>query len=92
MQTIPEMVETYRSNSATDSYPSDVALQEAHTQRNEDLYERILATPLMDLEDGPAKISAIFMWHDGDRMEKTTQAEIVRIAESMERLARQARP
>ena len=91
MQTIPEMVETYRSNSADDSYPSDDNLHAAHYQRNAALYDRILATPLVDLDDGPAKISAIFMCHDGSEIDVTAQARIIRISEDMVRLAAEAR-
>ena len=92
MQTLPEMVETCRINCANESYPSDDDLHTAHYQRNAALYDRILATPLVDLEDGPAKISLVFTWYDGCLIDEHQQATIIRIAEDMVRLAGEARP
>ncbi len=48
---------------------------------------RILATPLVTLADGPAKISAIFMDYDGAEIDKQAQATIIQVAEDMEPLA-----
>ena len=87
MQTLPEMVETFLTNSANDSYPDDDDLHTAHYQRNAALYARILATPLVDLADGPAKIRAVFMWYDGAISAPSPEAVIIRIAEDMERVA-----
>ncbi len=91
MQTIPEMVETCRINCANESFPDDDDLHVAHYQRNAALYDRILATPLVNLEDGPAKISAVFTWNDGCQIEEREEALIIGIAEDMVRLAGEAR-
>ena len=92
METLPEMVETYRASVANDSYPGDDGpLDAAHYRQNRELYARILATPLVTLADGPAKISAIFMDYDGAEIDKQAQATIIRVAEDMERLAGEAR-
>ena len=88
METLPEMVEAYRASVSNDSYPGDDGpLDAAHYRQNRELYERIFATPLVVLADGPAKISAILMDYDGADMDKAAQAMIIRIAEDMERLA-----
>ncbi len=87
METLPEMVETYRASVANDSYPGDDGpLDAAHYRRNRELYARILATPLVALADGPAKIS-----YDGAEIDKQAQAKIIQVAEDMERLAAEAR-
>ena len=44
METLPEMVETYRASVANDSYPGDNGpLDAAHYRQNMELYARILA-------------------------------------------------
>ncbi len=88
MQTLPEMVETYRTNCAVEFFEEDF---DAQMRRLNDLYDRIFNTPLVDLEDGPAKISAIFMNCFG-QVSPQDAAAIIRIAEDMERLAGEARP
>ncbi len=88
MQTLPEMVETYRTNCAVEFFEEDF---DAQMRWLNDLYDRIFNTPLVNLEDGPAKISAIFMNCFG-QISPQEEAAIIRIAEDMERLAAEARP
>jgi len=92
MQTIPEMVETCRINGTNESYPSDDDLFDAHYQRNSALFDRMLATPLVNLEDGTAKIEAIFTWYDGSFLPGHEEERIIRISEDMVRLGRETQP
>ena len=84
-ESLPDMVETYRARVCT-TFPDGV-IADAHYRQSEGLYARILATPLAALEDGPAKISAIFMQYEGCDIDNTVRATIIRIAEDMVRLA-----
>ncbi len=92
MQTLPEIVETYRSNCAIETFPAEEGpLYHARLRWLNDLYDRIFNTPLVNLEDGPAKISAIFMNCFG-QVSPQEAAAIIRIAEDMGRLAGEAQP